>query len=29
MLAEFDHLRGELKRDTPRLIADALRPFLA
>ena len=28
MLADFDRLRGELKRDTPRLIADALRPFL-
>ncbi len=28
MLAEFDHLRAALKRDTPRLIADALRPYL-
>lgn len=28
MLAEFDRLRGDLKRDTPRLIADALRPYL-
>jgi lipid-A-disaccharide synthase len=28
MLAEFDRLRGELKRDTPRLIAETLAPFL-
>ena len=29
MLAEFDRLRGDLKRDTPRLIADTLTPYLA
>jgi lipid-A-disaccharide synthase len=29
MLAEFDRLRGELKRDTPHLIAQALAPYLA
>lgn len=28
MLAQFQRLRGTLRRDTPRLIADALRPFL-
>lgn len=28
MIAEFRRLRGELKRDTPRLIAEALRPYL-
>lgn len=29
MLAEFDRLRASLKRDTPRLIAEALAPYLA
>ncbi len=29
MLAEFDRLRGELRRDTPRLIAETLAPYLA
>lgn len=29
MLVEFDRLRGELKRDTPRLIAETLAPYLA
>jgi lipid-A-disaccharide synthase len=28
MQAQFRHLRGELRRDTPRLIAETLRPFL-
>lgn len=29
MLDDFEAIRGSLKRDTPRLIAEALRPFLA
>ncbi len=28
MTAEFDRLRGDLRRDTPRLIAEVLRPYL-